>query len=133
MSIPATQIMPSTEMSLNIYYYYYTSNPSAFLSRALLPLHRPQLHGVLEAVVESEVREPLVPRLLRDVCVPVLATAAAPVLVHPPGPVVLLAPGAVPPVPIFACPPRLPLLDSMAIRVKVLVPFVAPLGPPVAL
>ena len=62
-----------------------------------------------------------------------LAAAAAPVLMHPPGPTVVLTPGAVPPVPILARPPRLPLLDSKAIRIKVLIPLVAPLGPPIAL
>ena len=66
-------------------------------------------------------------------CVPVLAAAAAPVLMHPSRSVVLLTPGAVPPVPILARPPCLPLLDSMAVRVKVLIPLVAPLGPPIAL
>jgi len=56
--------------------------------------------------------------LLSDLCVPMLAAAAAPVLMHPPGPTVLLTPGAVPPVPILARPPCLTLLDSMAVRVK---------------
>ena len=84
-------------------------------------------------MVEAKVWESLVPRVLRDVRVPVLATAAAPILVHPPRPVVLLTPGAVPPVPILARPPGLPLLDAMAIRVEVLVPLVTPFRPSIAL
>ena len=92
-----------------------------------------ELDGVVEAVVEPVVGELLVPSVLLDVRVPVLAAAALPVLVNPSRTVMVLTPRSVPPLPVLALPPFLPLLHAIAIGIKVFIPFVTPFGPAIAL
>jgi len=104
-------------MSLNIYYNY-SANPSDFLSGAAAASSLTGAVPSSQSSGRTQSAEIARTILLSDLCVPMLAAAAAPVLMHPPGPTVVLTPGAVPPVPILARPPRLTLLDSMAVRVK---------------
>ncbi|GER25474.1 lysine-specific demethylase 2A [Striga asiatica] len=82
---------------------------------------------------KAKVREPLVPCVLLDMRVPMLATTTLPVLVDPSRPIVALPPSTVPTVPVFALPPCLPLLKPTPIRPKVFIPLVAPFGPTVPL
>uniref|UniRef100_A0A0E0RA86 protein-serine/threonine phosphatase n=1 Tax=Oryza rufipogon TaxID=4529 RepID=A0A0E0RA86_ORYRU len=60
---------------------------------------KPELHRVVEAVLEAKVRKTLIPGVLGNVCVPVLTAAAPAILVHPTSTVVMLAPGAIPAIP----------------------------------
>lgn len=84
-------------------------------------------------MVETVMWESLVPRILLSVSVPMLSAAALAILVHPTGPVVAFSPRPIPAVSVFSFPPRLPLLHPLAIRIKILVPFIAPFGPTITL
>lgn len=75
----------------------------------------PELDRVFKTVIETIMRESLIPSILHFVCVPVFPTATLPVLVNPSRTIVLLAPSSVPPFSMLAFPPGLPLLDTMTI------------------
>lgn len=92
-------------------------------------LHFPELDGVVEAVIEAKVREPLIPSVLWNVGVPMLTAATLPVLVNPTRSIMAFTPSAVPPLSVLPFPPCLPLLHSMPVWIKILIPFISPFGP----
>lgn len=92
-----------------------------------------ELDRVFKAMVQTEMRVPLIPCVLCLMRVPMFTAAALTVLVHPSTAIVTFTPRPVPSFSILPFPPRFSLFYTVTIWVEMFVPLISPFGPSITL